>query len=57
MLDPENSVYGEKNQIKKYYSQSKKKTFIFTYQKKYIALPTMLDLFWFMKIMIFSYYK
>ena len=35
MLDPENSVYGEKNQIKKYYSQSKKKH-LFLHIKKNI---------------------
>ena len=46
MLDPENSVYGEKNRIKKYYRiVNLKKTFSLHIIKKYIALPTVLDLF------------
>ena len=47
MLDPENSVYGEKNRIKKYYRivNLKKTNFFLHIIKKYITLPTVLDLF------------
>ena len=57
ILEPENSVYGEKSQIKRYYSIVNVKISIFLQIIKKRILPlTMLDLFCLMKAMIFSYH-